>query len=252
MVEAISDHVGELKRIFYYSFKFYTEKSKLLFLFSIPFLISLLLLWISAAPTYAAIGAVFLRTGSMPQLSMLDLILMTITYIVSIFIISDTIVNINLLTFSKRTLTNLKNEVLKSATTHAVRLFYIFIIMALSYFLIQLITFDTELRGVLYPLFIFIISYLTFFVPPALVMDNCDTLTAIKKSFILVLRKPILPLAWFLTSFIMLAFLEIFSFLLFPYPFSVYFIVLVNSLLFLPFLIIMQTQMYMEKYPLAR
>lgn len=244
--------MDELSRVFNYAVKFYLSRVKLVVLFSIPFLVSILLLSIVAAPTYTALGGVFLRTGSVPDLSALDVLLTVIAYLVSVYIIADSIVNINLITLSKRTLSDVKSEIVGAMGSYALRIFYVFTIMILLFFLVQLLTYDSVHRSLLYPLFVFLVSFFTFFVPPAVVVDHSNTAEALSRSVSMALKKPVFIIIWGLLGFVAFAIVELFATALFSAPFSSYFVILINSLFVLPFLIILQTQMYMEKYPLAR
>jgi hypothetical protein len=242
----------ELSRVFRYATDFYLKRLKLIVIFSIPFILASLLLFLVAAPTYLALGSVFLRTGSIPELSILDLALAAVAYVLAVFIISDTIVNVNIVVRSKRTLTSIKTEVLAALEKYATRIFYIYTLMLLLLFVVQLLLYENPLAPWLYPLFAFILSFLLFFVPPAVVIDNSDTPTAIRRSVQMALRNPTFVIIWTLLGLISLSVVELFAQLVFPSPFSGYFILLVNSLIVLPYLILLQTQMYMEKYPLAR
>jgi hypothetical protein len=101
-------------------------------------------------------------------------------------------------------------------------------------------------------LFLIMISFFLFFVPPAVVIDNSDTPTAIKRSVQMAIKNPTMVIVWALVGLVSMSLVEQVAFFILPSPFSGYLILLVNSLFVLPFLIVLQTQMYMEKYPLAR
>jgi len=103
---------SELTRAFGYATRFYLERLRLILLFSIPFIAAFLIPVLVPAPTYLALGGVFLRTGSFPELGILGLFVAIAGYAVALFLIADTIVNINLVVRSKRTLTQIKSEVL--------------------------------------------------------------------------------------------------------------------------------------------
>ncbi len=244
--------MDELSRVFRNALKFYLERVKLIVLFSVPFLVSILLLSIVAAPTYTALGAVFLRTGSVPELSIVDVLLTVLAYVVSVFIIADSIVNINLITLSKRTLRDVSTEIVKAMGSYAFRIFYVYTIVLLLFLLAQLLLYDSAYRSLLYPAFVIIVSFFTFFVPPAVVVDHSDTSKALSRSVSMALRKPLFIILWSVFGFVVFALAKLLATVLFSSPFSSYFVILVNSLFILPFLIILQTQMYMEKYPLAR
>lgn len=244
--------MGELSRVIRYSLLFYFRRLKLIFLFSIPFLLAFVLLLIVQAPTYQALGGLFNRTGSIPELSILDIILIGIAYIVSVFIIADTITNVNLIIKAKRTRNFTSSDVLSAMGKYASRIFYIYTIMLLLIFVVQLLLYENPFKEWIYPLFTFILSFLLFFVAPAVVIDNERTFSAVTKSIDMALKRPGFIVAWTLIGFVLLSFLKVFSDLILPASISPYAVLFVNSLFVLPFLIVLQTQMYMEKYPLAR
>ncbi|MBU0532656.1 hypothetical protein KKB44_04135 [Candidatus Micrarchaeota archaeon] len=242
----------DISRTFKYAFEFYLKRLGLIVIFSIPFIFAFLLPVLVAAPTYLSLGAVFIRTGSIPELSQLDLIITVVAYAVAVFLIADTIVNINLIIRSKRTLNVIKQEVVSAMGSYATRIFYIYTLALLLLFVVQLLTYENPLRSWLFPIFSLVISFLLFFVPPAVVIDNSDTPTAIKRSMQMALANPHLFLIWSFVALLVISVLKLFADFLFAHPFSAYFVLLINSLIILPFLTVLQTQMYMEKYPLAR
>jgi hypothetical protein len=242
----------ELSRTLRYATEFYMKRLKLIIVFSVPFILAFLIPALVPAPTYMALGGVFLRTGSLPELSLLDIIFTAAAYAVSVFIIADTIVNINIIIRSKRTLTSIRHEVFTAMGTYATRIFYVYTMVLLLLFIVQLLTYENPLQPWIYSLFSLALSGLLFFVPPAVVIDNSDTPTAIRRSVSMALANPHFVLLWAIFSLLGISILKLGSDLILPSPYSGYFVLLVNSLFLLPFLAVLQTQMYMEKYPLAR
>jgi len=243
---------GAFSRAFKYASSFYQKRLILILIFSIPFLFAFLIPVLVPAPTYVALGSVFLRTGSLAELSLFDIVVTAIAYALTVFLIADTVANINLIVRSKRTLTTIKKEVLGAIGTYAARIFYIYTLMLLLLFIVQLLTYENPLQSWIYPLFAFVLSFLLFFVPPAVVIDHSDTPTAIKRSVKMALRIPHMILIWTVFSLVVLSVVKVFADVLFSSPYSGYFVLVINSLFVLPFLIVLQTHMYMEKYPLAR
>lgn len=242
----------EIRRVFGYSLDFYLKKVLLIALFSVPFFLAFLVPLLIPAPTYLAAGSLFVRTGSLPEFSIFDLIVTGIAYIFAMFIISDTIVNINILIRSRRTLTETTQEMFSAISNHAMKIFYILTVVLLLHFIVQLLTYDMPIQPVIYPLFSFVISYFLFFVPPAIVIDNSTVYEAIQRSIYLAVKKPKLIISWLLVGSFLLIFSKLIGDLLFAGIWSQFLVLLLNAIVFLPFLIILQTQMYMEKYPLAR
>ncbi|MEW6748314.1 MAG: hypothetical protein AB1295_01250 [Candidatus Micrarchaeota archaeon] len=242
----------DLSRTFRYAADFYLKRLNIIIIFSIPFVLAFLIPVLVPAPTYTALGGVFLRTGSFPELDILDIVITVVAYALAVFIISDTLVNINIVIRSKRTLTSIRHEVISAMGTYGTRIFYIYTMALLLMLIVQLMTYDNPLQPWLYPIFTLVVSGLLFFVPPAVVIDNSDTPTAIRRSAAMAIRNPHLVLLWVLLSLFCLSALKLVADIIFSSPFSGYFVLLINSLILLPFLTVLQTQMYMEKYPLAR
>ncbi len=242
----------EIARVFQYSLDFYLKKVLLVALFSVPFFLAFLVPLLVPTPTYLAVGSLFVRSGSLPEFSIFDLIITGAGYIFAMFIISDTIVNINILVRSRRTLTETTQEMMSAISNHAMKIFYILTLVLLLHFIVLLLTYDMPLQSVIYPLFSFVVSYFLFFVPPAIVIDNSTVYEAIVRSVNLAVKKPYLIVSWLLLGLVLLVFSKLVGDFLFAGIFSQFLVLLLNTIVFLPFLIILQTQMYMEKYPLAR
>jgi hypothetical protein len=243
---------GEFRRIFGYALEFYLRRVAIVALFSIPFLIAVLIATLVAAPTFLAAGGLFIRTGSIPELSIFDIILTILGYAIAVFIISNTIVNINILVRSRRTMTETTSEMVSAMGKHGTRIFYIITLVLLIQFILQLTLYDNVYKSWIYPAVLGVLWFFLSFSFPAVVIDNARTADAIACSFSFATRKPLLVLKWMLAGFILILFSYGLAFLTLSPPYSAYLILLLNSIVFLPFLLILQTQIYMEKYPLAR
>ena len=237
-------------RSFDYSVEFFRERHMLVLLFSIPFFFALMIPMLVSAPTFISLGGVFLRTGSVPELDFFQVGITIVAYLVSLFIISDSIVNINLLIKSKKTMTKVGSEVVKAMGTYAVTIFLIYTLSVLLMLVLQLLTFDFAYRGILLPIASMALGLLLFFVPPAVVIDGMKPWHAISSSAKMAVKKLPHLLFWALLGAAAITVAE-FIFLFLPYPFGVYLTMLFNSVVVIPFLLIYQTFIYMKKYPLA-
>ncbi|MBI2079403.1 hypothetical protein HYT84_01450 [Candidatus Micrarchaeota archaeon] len=239
------------KKVLDYTWIFYSKRLALTVLFSIPALVAFLIPIFVAAPSYVALGGVFIRTGSVPDISQLNLAITIFSYLISLFLIADSLVNINLLIKSKRTQTTISSEIFSGLTHYATKILYVFTIVALLIFVFQLATFDILLQSILFPLLLLALSLLTFFVAPAIVIDNMDTMHALWASYQMLLRKGLFVLYWILLGFALLSIVGLVSFALLPSSIASFLTLIINSLFIFPFLTVLQTQIYMEKYPLA-
>lgn len=242
----------EMRRIFLYSLEFYLQKILLIALFSLPFFLAFAIPLLVPAPTYLSAGGLFVRTGSLPEFSFIDVAFIIAAYAISLFIISDTIVNINILIRSKRTLNETTREMMGAVTTYAARIFVLFTVVVLLHLFLNIILYDTSVQSIFYPLLSFVISFLLFFIPPAIVIDNADIGSAVSHSISLSTRKPHLVFFWLILASLLLSSSKVFGDLVFSGAYAQILVLLLNSIVFLPFLIVLQTEMYMEKYPLAK
>lgn len=243
---------AEIKRVFFYSLEFYLQKILLIALFSLPFFLAFAIPLLVPAPTYLAAGGLFVRTGSLPEFSLPDIALTTFAYAISLFIIADTIVNINILIRSRRTLNETTSEMMDAIKNHVAKIFVLFTAIVLLHLFFNIFLYDVPFQSIAYPAFSFIVSFLLFFIPPAIVIDNSDIGSAISRSVYLSTRKPQLVFFWLLLAAFLLSASKLFGDLIFSGEYAQFLVLLLNSVVFLPFLIVLQTEMYMEKYPLAR
>ncbi len=245
---------SDINRLFSYSWNFYRSKLVYIVAFSIPMIVAWFILATVQAPTYSTLGAPHLRTGSLPELTSFDIIVIIVGYLAAILIFAETIVNINLLIKSKRMLTNPTSEILAGLGKYAFSITSFLVIMFLIIFVMQLATFEKTGQRFLFPGIVFLFSYFLFFTPAAIVIDDEDTFSAMRRSIMLAIRKPKLIFAWLLFAVALITILGWF-FLesnVIPKPLSQYIYVALHLLFISPFLLILQTQMYIEKYPLAR
>jgi hypothetical protein len=242
----------EMGRVLNHAWRFYRERMKLLMVFAIPFIFAALIPIFVPSPTYLALGGVFIRGGSIPTMTTMDWVLTGIAYLAAIFIIADTVVNITLIIKSKRTLTSISSEVVHALGKYATKVFVVSIIASLVLYALFLALYDMPLQSIFYPLLSLIITVLFFlFSPQAIVIDDLDPLESLRAAYNVTTRKPLYTAMWLVLSFIF-TFLSALIGYIFPSFLTQFVILILNSVIVLPFLLVLAAQIYMEKYPLAR
>lgn len=231
-----------------YSFGSYRKNIKLISLFSIPALIAFLIPVLVSAPAFSSLGGTFLRTGSIPDLSGAELALVIFTSLLSLYLVSFAIVNINLVIKSQRTSTNVKNEVIKGITGYTLNVFILFLLGTIALLIIQLLTFELGVQGWLAPLLSLLVWLPLFYAPAGLVIDDLRPYRAAQKSFSMVFSKLHYFLLWAFAALVLLSILDVIALSLLPHKIGSFAVLLVNSLVLMPFLIVLQTQIYMSKY----
>ena len=236
------------ENILSYSFKAYKDNIKLISFFSIPSLIAFLIPAVVNTPVFSALGGSFLRTGSIPDMTGSDLGIVIIGVLMSLYLVSFAIVNINIVIKAQRTSTSIKKEVLKGITGYTLNVFSLFLLGTIALLIIQLVTFEMGAQKWLSPLLSLIVWLPLFYAPAGLVIDDLRPFRAAQKSVSMVISKFPYFLMWLAIAFLLLALFDGLSLALLPHKVGSLVVLLLNSLLLMPFLIVLQTQIHMSKY----
>ncbi len=228
----------------------YTKNFNLVIFFSIPLVIAFFIPLFVQLPTFPALGGIYLRTGSLPELELLDLLIMSISYLISLYLISLAMVNINLVVKSQRTTLNIKKEVLERMGTSTINVFFLFICFTLILFVIQLISYRLEMQNILAPILNLLATLPFFYAPAALVIDDIKPEKAIKSSLNHIKRKWIDFVLFLIIGALLISLLTFIILNLNLGGIESLIIIILNSLILVPFLIILQTHIYIAKYSL--
>ena len=238
-----------ISEIINYTFKSYFSGIKLILFFSLPLLLAFLIPIFVGTPTFIALGSVYLRTGSIPAITDAEIAVMAFSFLTSLFLISFTIVNINLVIKSQRTGTFVKKDVLDEIGRYTLNVFWIYLTLELVFLIIQLSLSETSYGHILSPLLMLLVSIPVFYAPAALVIDEVRPWRALENSTWMVIRKLPLFILWVALGFIVLSLADV---ILLAIPglseAAPYLAMLANSLLLMPFLLVLQTQIYLTKY----
>lgn len=223
----------------------------ILMVFSISFLLGLLLPIIASGPTYNAAGGVFLRFMSIPVMSPMDSLVIAVAFLLSNFFVAFGIVAVNLIVKSEKTMLNIATEVINNISKSTFTIFMIFIFLFLVNAIIQIIL--TELRAPYWVSAIaFLIIYLPFFyIGPAIVIDELKPAHALISSIDHMKRYPGRVIKWVVAGLGMLLTTMLVSYIILPAYFQ-WITLIINSFLIIPFLIVYQSHSYMEKFGILK
>lgn len=240
--------------------KGYLENLRLISIFSIPLLITLpLTLFL---PNFVALGGTFLRFGSIGRdISLLDAGVIVAAFLVALLLFSFTLVSINLIIRSQRTFLKLAYRDVERIEAHTARLFAIFLAVFLvtlmfNFFLYEVRFFGVPLHTTLGALFGFALAVAVLFAPQAIVLDDQKTLKAMGMSIWVIERKFGHFIKFLLLAGVLLLvntgiFIALGSLLSMPLV-TKYAAIIVNSLVIVPFLEVLKTQIYLSKYSLLK
>lgn len=237
-----------MKKILRYSIDSYFRNVKLISFFSIPLLIAFFIPLYIQMPSFLALGGIYLRTGSIPDMTYVDAGIMVLSFMVSLFLISFALVNINLVVKSERTTLKIRKEVIEGIGKYTLNVFWILLTAELVLLIIQLITFEYGIQEIASPILSFLVFLPVFYAPAALVIDDLRPWRALEKSVSMVFSKLFYFIIWLVIGFFLLSFFDLVLLALFPHGVGSFLMLIVNSVLILPYLVVLQTQMYMSKY----
>lgn len=239
-----------------YSWKVYTKNLGIIIFFSIPFIIALAIPLFSPDITFSALGAQFLRSGSIPE-KFESTVAVIVATLLSIFLLSLALVAINLIVKGVRTRTKIKSEDIAHLGGYTFVVFSLFLTLAILELIILTLSMQRNISELPTLIFGFIASLGLFYAAPAVVLDERKPVHAVVESYRQVLRKPVHFIVWLILAFVSLSLVMVISYSLlevFNLPRIVMqaVVILVNSLLILPYLIILQAQIYLTKYTIIK
>ncbi|MEM2974199.1 MAG: hypothetical protein QW112_01050 [Candidatus Micrarchaeia archaeon] len=236
-----------------HTLKVYLKNLGMVLFFSIPFIIAFILSFISAMPTYSALGAYFLRSGSMPQMTLAETAVIIAASIASLYLLSLALVAINIVVKSMKARTKISTEVVRNLGKYTFTVFSLFLAMKIIETGILICTVSAGMSELPVYIFSFIASLGLIFAAPAVVLEEKKPVPAIISSYRHILRKPVHFIAWLVLAFalvsavmfVLYAMLDLFAVSRFVIQLLV---VLINSLIILPLLIIFSAEIYLTKY----
>lgn len=233
------------------SFDAYGRNIKLISFFSIPFLIVFPLSLI--LPNFVSMSGIFLRFGSIQggDLTPFDSFFIILVFLVALFLFSFALVSINTVIRSQRTLTRLVHEDLSRLERGTIRLFSVFLLFFFVILVVNLFLYNLSLHTTVGAFVSLIISLLIVFAPQAIAVDDLGVYRSIEMSLSIILRR----FSYFVFFVLISVFLVVFNTLVFLwleqfFAYSRFVSLVTNSLVILPFLEVLKSQIYLSKYTL--
>jgi len=237
-----------------YTMQVYLKNFGLIILASIPGLFGLAMPLLVGMPSYVSLGGVYLRTASIVDLDNVAIVAMSASVLVCVYLMSFAIVAINMVIKRQRTMKRLSMDDLRSIAQWTNSVFVAYISAMILFLLVQIYTYDNQWQSVIVPLVNIIIGFGLLFFPTAMIMDEIRSFRALQRSIGMVFAKPVLILQWLIISLILLSVVDVVSLTIVDFlPFipriiGQWAVMAFNSLIILPFLIVLLAQIYINKY----
>ncbi len=228
-------------KIFTYSVDTYISNIGLFVLSSIPLFLNYFIIQKIEKPTFPAMGGIFLRISSANEINRYEIIVMSLLFLFSIFVLSFTTALITLIIKAKRQNISIKSIFIEKIKEYTFEIFGILILFELLIFVGDLISYHLSSTHVLKPLLDFVISLGFLYAPYSIVLSETKDFESMKNSFFTLALRLKETIAYFLFIFGLMFIIQIL------FLNSIIQIILINMLI-VPLSIIVLSQIYLSRY----
>ncbi|MEM0149496.1 MAG: hypothetical protein QXW10_01210 [Candidatus Micrarchaeaceae archaeon] len=236
-----------------YSADFYAKHLRLILLFSISFLIAFIIPGLAPLPTYNDAGAIFIRTASIfVNLNVVSASIIVASVFFSLLFLSFAIVAINLLVKYGRTYTKIKKEIMEGLEKYTGSTFMVLVTYAVILYIINIASFPIGHSGLFTYAAALILAPFFFYAPSSIVIDEKSMARAMGMSIRFMLRRFDYFILWIVIAVALVTLFDFVFIALTGTLISRYIMVIFNSLFILPFLVVLQSEMYMKRFALLK
>ncbi len=234
------------------SYDTFAANLKLVLLFSIPFVIAFIIPLLAPLPSFTSLGAIFLRSASIfTNLNFVTIAVIFAAMFFSLLFISLAFVLINLIVKAKKTRLSVSRRVLIDIEKYIGRVFIVLVIYTLALLIANAAGYALGNEALLTGIVGFLFFIPVIYAPSAIVIDNKGILRSMKDSALLVAKSPVYFVEWLLLATIVISVID-FVLVSLLGVYAGYVVLLVVSLLVLPYFIIFIAEAYMRRFPILR
>ncbi len=241
-----------------YAIDTYMKNIRMLLLFSLAFIVAFLIPVFASFPTFTDLGGIFVRSASVLQnLNPLTTLLIVVAVFLSTLFLSFAMVAINVIVKHSRTLSGIGKEVLKGLENYTGLVFATLILYTAIIVLVGMLTQSTGYSALITAIVGLALAPFFFYAPASIVIDDSKMLRAFKKSAIFFVRRFDYFLLWLVVG---IALISVFDFIFtliggqgaLGIEASSIALLIFNSLFIIPFLVVLQSELYMKRFPLLK
>ena len=241
-----------------YAADIYVSRISLILLFSISFVIAFLIPSFATFPTYNDLGGIFVRTASVfANLTPFNTAIIVMALVFSLLFLSFAIVAINVIVKHSRTHTKIRAEVMRGLEMYTGRVFLLLLFCTAVIAFVNIATYSTGYSGIFTAVISLVLSPLILFGSASIVIDENKIFRAIKSSAIFFTKRIDYSL---LAIAVTIALLTFFDFIFDAaggtsatgVVVATYAMLIFSSLFILPFIIVLESEMYVKRFPLLK
>ena len=230
-----------------------SDASGCLLLFSLSFVIALLIPIFASLPAYNDIGAIFVRTSSVfVNLNPLSSAVIIASTLFSLLFLSFAIVAINVIVKHSRTHVRVRMEVINGIERYTGRVFIVLLLFTAIVIAANLVTYGWGSPGIFAALIGLIFTPFFFYAPSSIVIDDRGVWQAMRASVSYFVKRFDYFLLWLVIAIIVITFFDLVFITVSGTVISRYAMLIFDSLFILPFLVVLQSQMYMKRFALLK
>ncbi len=231
------------------SLKTYKKNIKLILLFSIAFVIALLIPVFAPFPTYNDLGSIFIRTGSIYlNLNFIDTIIIIASTMFSLLFLSFAIVAMNVIVKHAHTATRIRKEVIDGLEKYTANVFIVLLFFTALLVLVSFLTYYTGYSGIATIIAAIVLIPFLFYAPTSIVIDDTRIMRAIGHSLSFMKNHFKYFILWVLVSFVLLSLVDLIPIIGSGSYASMYASLVIDSFIVLPFLIVLQSESYIRRF----
>jgi hypothetical protein len=236
-----------------HSYETYSRHLPMILLFSISFVIALLIPVFASFPTYGDMGALFLRTSSVfLNIDYINGAIIVFSTLFSILFLSFAIVAICIIVKHSRTYTKIAKEVMDGIEKYTAKVFLVLLLYALIVLVLQIFSYISGIPSAVASLIALAFTPLFFYAPASIVIDDKRVIRSIQASISFFMSRLDYFLLWLAIAIVVLSAFDYVFVSLTSADISRYVMLVFNALFIMPFLVVLQAEMYMRRFKLLK
>jgi hypothetical protein len=231
----------------------YASNLQLVLLSAIALIIAFLVPAFASLPTFNDLGGVFLRTSSIYlNLNIFNSAVIIVSFLFSLVFISFALVMINVIAKHSRTRTKVRTEVIRSLERFTGMVFVALLIYSILVFAADVLSYGTGYSAPITAIVALLLTPLIFYAPSSIVIDEKGLLRAMRASMAFFFKKFDYFLLWLVVAILLFTVLDFVFIHALGTVASRYAMLIVSSVFLLPFLMLMQGEMYLNRFGLLK
>ncbi len=231
----------------------YFENIYLILFSSISFIIAFIIPVFAAFPTFNDAGAVFLRTLSVYQnLNPFNTAVIVISTIFSLLFLSFATVAINIVVKHSRTQTKIRSEVIRGIERYTGRVFVILLLATLIIVLANVLSYGSGYSAIITAIVALLITPFVFYAPASIVIDDSKLVRSMRASLKFFAKRFDYFILWLVIAIVLITLFDFIFITISGTVLSRYIMLVFSSLFILPFLVLLQADLYMSRFKLLK